>query len=155
MERTGEVQVRHPACPFCKEAVEPSMDKAACEGCMAWQHAACWTEHGSCAACGRTRDGRVARPKPAGACVTDDCRERPLPGRYLGTSGRCPAHTVGVVLTIVAVLGPLPFLAAVPVHDGLHKAPAAVLGALGLWSLGLLIPLLRVWFDASDPRRRR
>ncbi|MCO5167292.1 MAG: hypothetical protein M9894_13155 [Planctomycetes bacterium] len=48
---TARPGVQHPRCPFCHEAVRPDHTKAACDGCMAWQHGACWDDHGRCAAC--------------------------------------------------------------------------------------------------------
>lgn len=45
------IQVQHSRCPYCHAGIEPGAEKAACHDCMAWHHAACWEEHGSCAAC--------------------------------------------------------------------------------------------------------
>lgn len=56
-ERTlqRQVTVERERCPFCHESIEPSADKVACNDCMGWHHAACWTEHSGCAACASTR----------------------------------------------------------------------------------------------------
>lgn len=45
------VEVRHPRCPFCHEDVTPADTKAACDACMSWHHADCWTESGRCGTC--------------------------------------------------------------------------------------------------------
>ena len=60
---TGDVKVagpeikfgaRHNRCPYCHEAVQPTEAKAACNGCMAWQHEGCWSETRQvCASCGQ------------------------------------------------------------------------------------------------------
>lgn len=53
MEKSrARIKVDKPRCPFCHEAVDAEEDKRACDACMAWHHAECWTEHGRCATCG-------------------------------------------------------------------------------------------------------
>src|SRR5690606_19439107 len=48
-----DLEVEHARCPFCHEPVRASDPaKAGCSACTAWQHTACWSEHGRCAACG-------------------------------------------------------------------------------------------------------
>jgi hypothetical protein len=45
-----------PRCPYCHEDLAPEMEKAGCQSCLAWHHAACWHEAGGrCATCGRKR----------------------------------------------------------------------------------------------------
>jgi hypothetical protein len=56
-------KVSHPRCPYCHDEVMPPDAKEACNGCMSWQHAACWDELSRCAACQRARD--VAKGGPA------------------------------------------------------------------------------------------
>lgn len=51
LARTQQVGVLHPRCPFCHEPVRPEEPKSGCLRCMAWQHAACWADHGRCATC--------------------------------------------------------------------------------------------------------
>src|SRR5690606_20494411 len=41
------------------EPVRPEQVKAACDACMAWQHGACWSDHGRCAACEGTQRAAV------------------------------------------------------------------------------------------------
>lgn len=53
-EVQARVQVERPRCPYCHDPVAPGGDEAhGCGGCLAWQHRACWEEHGACGACGR------------------------------------------------------------------------------------------------------
>lgn len=59
-------KVEHPRCPFCREPVRPGADveKRSCSACMAWHHAACWTEQGGCASCGH--GDPTGKKKPRG-----------------------------------------------------------------------------------------
>lgn len=82
------VEVKHPRCPFCFEPVQPKDAKAACDACMCWHHAACWSEHGACVTCGADAvlvkgaapKGPPARQAPASS--PDDLR-----GWLLGQTG--------------------------------------------------------------------
>jgi hypothetical protein len=74
------IQVQHPRCPFCHEPVRPEQIKAPCHACMGWNHEACWTEHGGCAACGQKEAGG-----PTSAPVAARSAEGgPLPDAALG-----------------------------------------------------------------------
>ncbi|MEZ6185445.1 MAG: hypothetical protein R3F62_10595 [Planctomycetota bacterium] len=54
------VEVRHPRCPYCHDAIAPEQVKTPCMSCMAWHHSACAEEHERCAACGRGTSGAPA-----------------------------------------------------------------------------------------------
>jgi hypothetical protein len=87
MEREHlEIEVEHPRCPYCKDAVQPEQEKSSCHGCMAWHHAECWDEHGACSACGATaladataQQRRTAPSSLRPQCTWGDCT-RPARG---------------------------------------------------------------------------
>lgn len=56
------VDVERPRCPYCHEAVGGDDEKTGCGACMAWHHRACWSEHGSCSACGATEAAGAPAP---------------------------------------------------------------------------------------------
>lgn len=60
------------------------------------------------------------------------------------------------MLSIVVGLGPLPFLL-VPALELWRGArwQQPITALLVAWVLLLLVTLVRVWYDAGDPRRRR
>jgi hypothetical protein len=67
--------------------VRPEHDKAACDGCMAWQHAECWRAHGACAACGAGPGGAPA-PAPARVAPPAAAKQTPAPAPA-GGGPRC------------------------------------------------------------------
>ncbi|MEZ6188607.1 MAG: hypothetical protein R3F62_26840 [Planctomycetota bacterium] len=79
------LHVQRPRCPYCRDDVQPSQAKVACDGCMAWHHAECWSAHGACSGCGfATPSG--PRPQPDSppvveappTCMVRACPESPL-----------------------------------------------------------------------------
>lgn len=76
-ERALDLHLSRERCPFCHDAVRPEHDKAACDGCMAWQHAECWRAHGACAACGA---GPGGAPAPPPARVAPPAAAKQAPG---------------------------------------------------------------------------
>lgn len=72
--RKREVAVERVRCPFCHESIEPSEDKVACNGCMGWHHAACWSEHSGCSACSSTQ---AAAPREEVASAPRGATEGP------------------------------------------------------------------------------
>lgn len=66
-----------PRCPYCHAGAE---DESPCGSCGGLQHSGCWEAHGRCAACDRTRSGRLAKGLfnefPRAADVNDKELER-------------------------------------------------------------------------------
>lgn len=66
-------------CPFCRDAIAASeRGKLACNACMAWHHAACWTEHGRCASCGGAESGLAGVAAAPVGSAGPSAAERPL-----------------------------------------------------------------------------
>ena len=89
-----EINVQRQACPYCKAQVEPDQPKLACDGCMAWHHAECWTAHTACSACGfETPSGSRAvetQPKVVRPCSVAGCLD---PATVVdGAKDWCRAH---------------------------------------------------------------
>lgn len=108
--REREVRVERDRCPFCHDAVRPTDEKVACDGCMAWHHAACWRDHGTCAACGfsgpPSRPERPGRAEPATKVPVDV--PPVMPGQAALRARRRDANAaLGVGLVNVAFFGGL------------------------------------------------
>ncbi len=60
------IDAKHPRCPYCHDPVRPGAVEAkrSCSACMAWHHAACWEDHGGCAACEAVEDGALPQAEP-------------------------------------------------------------------------------------------
>lgn len=81
MSKEPRVSARASArCPFCHDAITPSVAKTGCEACMAWHHIECWDQHGRCSACGHQRPKTHPFPPQAlpapklGHCEHEGCR---------------------------------------------------------------------------------
>ncbi len=89
------VEVERPRCPFCHEAVGADEPKTACEACMAWHHRACWSDHGTCSACGNAAATAplIVAPRqaaePPERCRRRGCTAEAERGRFL-----CARHHV-------------------------------------------------------------
>ncbi|MBX3466573.1 MAG: hypothetical protein KF878_06705 [Planctomycetes bacterium] len=106
------IEVQHPRCPFCRDAVLPGDEKVACSACMGWTHAVCFEEtHRRCGACG----GGAAAPAASAASGTAPAGEaaRPLAERWRRLDSRwrdarqgtpvAPALIAKTVLAVLAV----------------------------------------------------
>jgi hypothetical protein len=95
-------------CAFCKDEVAKD-ERAACAGCMAVHHTACFREHGACASCGErealVRDGvapkldRIEQAQPPPRTGHYGWQEEPKGGMGAGL-----AVFLFVVLPIGALL---------------------------------------------------
>jgi hypothetical protein len=86
MERTGpQVHVAPVRCPFCHEGIPRGEAPAVCAECHALHHAACMSEHGACAACGRKtsspEDSKLAAALRARASARLEQSEKPTEER--------------------------------------------------------------------------
>lgn len=152
--REARVEVSGPRCPFCHDTIAPRVEKLACDACMAWHHAECWTEGGQrCGGCGagvvsgsrhvpdpatqRPVGGRAAPVRPRGSCGARGC-EQAGAATWIGSRRLCPDHALRLYGTLLTVLGVLPIaLATVVVLDllSVHVSVSELLAGLGVWLL--------------------
>ncbi len=93
-----DLAVEHVRCPFCHEPVRASDPaKAGCSACTAWQHTACWSEHGRCAACG----AEAAWPSLAKAAAQPAAPARRRPPRWAVIAAALAAACAALIVVLL------------------------------------------------------
>lgn len=146
------IEVQHPRCPFCRDAVLPAEEKVACGACMGWTHAACFEEaQRRCGACGggpAETAPRASGAAPAGAAARPlDERWRRLDARWrdedhlrgfrravLAAASGAPGRIAAAVLAVVALAAFVIALPTLPL-DAISVVLAGVLVVLVVLAL--------------------
>lgn len=156
--REARVEVSGPRCPFCHERISPRVEKLACDACMAWHHAECWSEAGQrCGGCGagvvsgsrHVPDPATQRPvgraptpapvRPRRSCAALGC-QHDAPTR-IGTRRFCREHALRLFGTLLTVMGGIPVGLATLLVLGVlvgSVTSSDLLVATGVWLLSWL-----------------
>lgn len=147
-----KLEPRHARCPYCHAAVVPGDEKVACEGCMAWHHAECWTSQGACSACGSAQ--RMDGGTKLRACRT--CGEPATVDHFYPPIRCCTEHAiagnparVGFNLIMAAVWGGVAAAGVLPLLFGVFALENLLRAAL---HQGLTVRLRRSSPTERGPR---
>lgn len=132
-EPEGE-RVARTRCPFCREDALSTQAAVACEACLARHHAACWSESGSCGACGHRTPLIRAAPRPRRARAVMGALVLLLLGAGLGrfTADRSGTRSEGASAPVTAPPAEAPRTPGWERARATRRATDAVLRRLGI-----------------------